>query len=131
MSCAADPERIAVSKSKGIRIDWKDGHRSEYVSAYLREQCPCASCTGAHGGAAETSRDASPFPMYKPPLKMLSADPVGNYALQINWNDGHNAGIYTFDLLRRICPCAECGAGGRQTTNSSHFSVDTWTANRD
>ena len=37
-----DPEHIAISKSKGIKIDWKDGHRSEYTVAYLRDECPCA-----------------------------------------------------------------------------------------
>ena len=34
---------------KGMKIDWKDGHHSEYSLAYLRDQCPCATCTGAHG----------------------------------------------------------------------------------
>ncbi len=37
-----DPEHIAISKSKGIKIDWSDGHRSEYSVAYLRDECPCA-----------------------------------------------------------------------------------------
>ncbi len=41
--------RIAVSKSKGITIDWADGHRGEYALRYLRDICPCASCSGAHG----------------------------------------------------------------------------------
>ena len=42
-----DPEHIAVSKSKGIEIDWKDGHHSSYGASYLRDWCPCATCTGA------------------------------------------------------------------------------------
>ena len=33
---------------------------------------------------------------------------VGNYALQFTWSDGHTAGIYTWNYLRRICPCPEC-----------------------
>jgi len=33
---------------------------------------------------------------------------VGNYAIRINWSDGHSAGIYSWEHLRRICPCAEC-----------------------
>ena len=44
-----NPEHIAISKSKGIDIDWKDGHRSSYGNEYLRDWCPCATCTGAHG----------------------------------------------------------------------------------
>jgi DUF971 family protein len=110
-----DPEHIAISKSKGIKIDWKDGHRSDYGIGYLRDKCPCATCTGAHGTPprepeANKPADAgNPFQMFKPALKMLGVEPVGNYAIRINWSDGHNSGIYTWDHFRRICPCPECG----------------------
>lgn len=108
MPVSTDPEHIAISKSKGIKIDWKDGHRSEYGLAYLRDKCPCASCTGAHGTPPRPPEAANPFPMFKPVLKMLAAEPVGNYAVRINWSDGHSAGIYSYEHLRRICPCGEC-----------------------
>ena len=111
---AADPEHIAISKSKGIEIDWKGGHHSSYSAAFLRDECPCATCTGAHGTAPQktnfTSAQPDPFKMYKPAPKMLSVEPVGSYALKIFWNDGHSSGIYSWDYLRRICPCAECAA---------------------
>ena len=111
-----DPEHIAVSKSKGIEIDWKDGHHSSFGVEYLRDWCPCATCTGAHGteprkknsGASGTLAPAGPFQMYKAKDRMLGIEPVGNYALRITWNDGHASGIYSFDHLRSICPCAEC-----------------------
>ena len=102
-----DPEHIAISKSKGIIIDWKDGHRSEYSPRLLRDKCPCAGCTGAHGGPPAA---ANPFQMYKPAPAMLGVKPVGRYAIKINWNDGHNAGIYSYEHFRRICPCPECQA---------------------
>jgi len=110
-----DPEHIAISKSKGIKIDWKDSHRSEYGLAYLRDECPCASCTGAHGTEPQKSNyaapaAANPFQMFKPVLKMLSVEEVGHYAIQIAWSDGHSTGIYSFDHLRKICPCTECRA---------------------
>ena len=108
----AEPEHIAISKSKGIKIDWRDGHRSDYSVEWLRDECPCASCTGAHGTEPQRtsySKPASdPFPMFKPALKMTSIEEVGGYAVRIYWNDGHSAGIYSFDHLRDICPCAEC-----------------------
>jgi DUF971 family protein len=109
----ADPEHIAISKSKGIKIDWKDGHRSEYSLAYLRDECPCASCTGAHGTVPQKSNysataDANPFQMFKPTIKMDAVEEVGHYAVRIQWNDGHNTGIYSFQHLRDICPCAQC-----------------------
>jgi len=111
MSYSTDPEHIAISKSKGIKIDWKDGHHSEYDLQYLRDECPCATCTGAHGtppAPKSGSQPASPFQMYKPTLKMLGVEPVGNYAIRINWSDGHNSGIYSYEHFRRLCQCAEC-----------------------
>ena len=111
MSFSTDPEHIAISKSKGVKIDWKDGHHSEYGLTYLRDMCPCATCTGAHGTtprekeSGKPPEPANPFQMYKPALKILSAEPVGNYAIRINWSDGHNTGIYSWEHLRRICPC--------------------------
>jgi DUF971 family protein len=107
---ATEPEHIAISKSTGIKIDWKDGHHSEYSLEYLRDECPCATCTGAHGTEPQRSSysTASPFQMYKPKLKMNSVESVGRYAVRIYWNDGHNTGIYSFDHLREICTCEEC-----------------------
>jgi DUF971 family protein len=107
MPFSTDPEHIAISKSKGIKIDWKDGHRSEYPLQYLRDKCPCAGCTGAHGTPLPP---ANPFPMYQPALKMSDVEAVGNYAVRIHWSDGHNAGIYSYEHFRRICPCEECKA---------------------
>ena len=106
----ADPEHIAISKSTGSKIDWRDGHASDYSLAYLRDECPCASCTGAHGTEPQRTSYSKPelFPMFKPTPKMESVEPVGSYALRIYWSDGHSSGIYSFDHLRRICPCPEC-----------------------
>ena len=36
MPICSDPEHIAISKSKGIKIDWKDRHTSDYGLTYLR-----------------------------------------------------------------------------------------------
>lgn len=110
----SEPEHIAISKSRGIKIDWKDRHHSEYALAYLRDECPCASCTGAHGTTPEktnySAASKDPFPMYKPTLKMMHVEEVGSYAIRIDWSDGHGTGIYSFDHLRRICPCEQCSA---------------------
>ncbi len=114
---APEPEHIAISKSKGIKIDWKDGHHSDYPLAYLRDECPCATCTGAHGtppqktsysANTDTNKPGNPFKMYTPTLKMLHVEPVGGYAIRIDWSDGHGSGIYSFDYLRSVCACQEC-----------------------
>jgi DUF971 family protein len=108
-----DPEHIAISKSRGIEIDWKDGHHSSYPVAVLRDECPCATCTGAHGTEPQKTNfssagGASPFQMFKPGPKMVNIEPVGNYAIKIVWNDGHSAGIYSWDYLRSLCACEAC-----------------------
>ena len=110
---APEPEHIAISKSKGIKIDWKDGHHSDYALGYLRDECPCATCTGAHGTVPQktsyaTPQPANPFKMFTPTLKMLNVEPVGGYAIRVDWYDGHGSGIYSFDYLRGICTCSEC-----------------------
>ncbi len=114
-----EPEHIAISKSRGIKIDWKDSHRSEYTLAYLRDECPCATCTGAWDRTAEKqlrryrSAACEPFQMFKPALRMASVEEAGSYAIRIRWSDGHNTGTYSWDHLRRICPCEQCRAAAR------------------
>jgi len=107
--------KVHVTSGAGVDIAWSDGHTSHYDFGYLREQCPCALCNDErqkkseakfHPGA--TSLNSPLLPMYKPKLAAKSAHAVGNYALQIDFNDGHTAGIFSFDYLRTICPCADC-----------------------
>ncbi|MGC9972289.1 MAG: DUF971 domain-containing protein [Bryobacteraceae bacterium] len=102
---ATEPEHIAISRSSGIQIDWRDGHHSHYGLKYLRDRCPCASCSGAHGTPPPA---ANPFELYKPALRIETVEPVGNYAIRIKWNDGHSSGIYSYQHFRLICPCGEC-----------------------
>ncbi|MGA2327896.1 MAG: DUF971 domain-containing protein [Bryobacteraceae bacterium] len=102
---ALEPEHIAISRSSGIRIDWRDGHHSHYELKYLRDRCPCAGCSGAHGTPPPAS---NPFQLYQPALRIEAAEPVGNYALRLQWNDGHSSGIYSWEHFRLICPCEEC-----------------------
>jgi DUF971 family protein len=33
---------------------------------------------------------------------------VGNYAVRIHWSDGHSTGLYTWEHLLALCPCARC-----------------------
>ncbi|MDQ6707681.1 MAG: DUF971 domain-containing protein [Acidobacteriota bacterium] len=110
MTVSTDPEHIAISKSRGVQIDWKDGHKSDYRLEYMRDHCPCATCTGSHGTARRPKSTENPFQLYTQTLKMESVESVGNYAIRILWNDGHGTGIYSFEHLRKICPCADCAA---------------------
>jgi DUF971 family protein len=115
--------RVLVTEGKGLEIDWSDGHRSTWNFAWLRHACPCATCVderqqqGRKAGQPK-AKAADLLPMYAPPAKPASAQAVGRYALQFNWLDGHSAGIYSFDYLRRHCQCSECKFARGETTGA-------------
>ena len=109
--------KIHVSTGAGVDITWADGHQSHYDFALLREECPCATCNDERGKkqafAAVASSPSPVLPMFKPKPRAKSATVVGNYAVQISFSDGHSTGIYSYDHLRSICPCAECAQAFR------------------
>ena len=113
--------RVLITEGKGLEIDWADGHRSAWSFAWLRNACPCATCVdertqqGRKAGQPK-AKPADLLPMYTPPAKPASAHPVGRYALQFNWLDGHTSGIYSWEYLRRHCTCGECRFAAGETS---------------
>src|SRR5215475_1318929 len=96
----AFPTEINHIKARGIvRISWDDGHIGEYEQEYLRGYCPCALCQG-HGARRRF--------VEVPGAKLVEIQAVGNYAIELRWQDGHSTGIYTFDYLRSLCSCNQC-----------------------
>jgi DUF971 family protein len=47
-----------------------------------------------------------------PSAEIAGAELVGNYAVRLQWSDGHSSGIYAFSSLRNSCPCKECNPKG-------------------
>ena len=45
--------------------------------------------------------------------ELVHVDGVGNYAVAFTWQDGHNTGLYSWRLLRALCPCDACGGEKR------------------
>jgi len=94
------PKRIRLDRYHALHITWRDDSEDELPVAYLRANCPCATCR-------ETRADTNP-------LRVLSDDmletevfvekmtPVGRYALNFTFSDGHATGIYSFDYLCEI-----------------------------
>ena len=115
---------IHVSNGSGVDVVWADGHASHYEFAYLREECPCATCNDARekkaslGELVSSLKSSRALPMFKPKPRAQAATQVGNYAIQISFTDGHSTGIYSYDHLRNICPCAECGKAFRTAAAS-------------
>ncbi len=122
---AITPEKVRVllTEGKGLEIDWQDGHRSAWSFAWLRDGCPCATCVEERKNEGRKigqpkAQSSQLLPMYKPPAKPASAHAVGRYALQFNWQDGHSSGIYSWEYLRRNCPCMECRFAAAETEGS-------------
>jgi DUF971 family protein len=115
--------KVHVKTGAGVDITWADGHTSHFDFAFLRENCPCASCNDERGkkeSLRAMNLPASPLlPMYKPKARAQSATQVGNYAIQINFTDGHSTGIFSYDYLRSMCPCAECAKAFRDSSAAS------------
>lgn len=101
------PKEITRAGEHDVRIIWSDGHESVFQARPLRLACPCAACVEEMTGRALLRPDGVAKDVH-PLLIHL----VGRYGIQIAWSDGHDTGIYTFERLRQICPCAEC-AGRR------------------
>lgn len=112
---AVSPAKVKVKKTEGtgVEIDWRDGHISSWSFRWLRDACPCATCheerekSGRAPGTPKP-RAQSLLQMYEEPPRPLEVSPVGKYALKFKWNDGHEAGIYSWDYLRRVCDCDQC-----------------------
>ena len=122
---AVTPEkvRVLITEGKGLEIDWADGHRSAWSFAWLRNACPCATCNDERGQQGRKLGQPKPkpaelLPMFTPPARPASAQGVGRYALQFNWQDGHSSGIYSWEYLRRQCQCQECRFAATETAGA-------------
>lgn len=108
-----DPRFVAkaIRSPRGAsvtEIDWADGHKGVYPHAILRGYCPCAGCQGHSGTISFVHREGTA-------LEIDDMKPVGNYALQIDWFDGHNSGIYSYTYLRSLCQCSQCNGPHGET----------------
>lgn len=108
MELKTRPKSIEVSNNEQkISIEWADGHQSVYNLFGLRKNCPCVMCQGGHANMGQYDRSlffVEPTFRYE----VLEAKQIGNHALKIKWNDGHETGMYQWETLREICPCATC-----------------------
>lgn len=95
------PTKIEPLDPSQILIAWND--RAEFAVPYLdiRFYCPCAVCVDEHTGKRVIQKES-----IKTDVKPTAVEPVGRYAIQFTWSDGHSTGIYHFETLRKICETA-------------------------
>ena len=99
------PESIEREGPAGLVIGWSDGVRRRYTATALRAACPCATCREKKSAVTKPA-DGNKIALL-PVLSLQEARPtviehmrpVGNYAYNIGFSDGHDSGIFTFDYL--------------------------------
>jgi len=82
-------------KSRIMEIVFSDGRRFEFTYEFLRVFSPSAEVRG-HGPGQETLQTG------KKNVDIVSLDPVGSYAVQPSFSDGHSTGIYSWDYLYEL-----------------------------
>jgi DUF971 family protein len=79
-------------KSRVLEIAFADGARFRLPCEFLRVYSPSAEVRG-HGPGQEVLQTG------KKEVEIARIEPVGQYAVQLHFSDGHDTGIYSWDLL--------------------------------
>lgn len=94
------PTKLERIGDRQLLIEWSDGQKRRYGLRELRDACPCATCR------EKRNQPPAMLPILSDaeiqPLAIHGMKPVGNYAYTIAFSDGHDTGIYSFDLLRQL-----------------------------
>ncbi len=84
-----------IRKSRLLEVAFSDGQRFKLPFEYLRVYSPSAEVRG-HGPGQETLQ------LGKHDVDIKAAEPVGNYAIRLVFDDGHDTGLYTWDYLHEL-----------------------------
>ena len=108
-SVSHTPAGIQRDGDSAIEISWDDQTTTRWTAAQLRKACPCATCREKRRGEEDRQEDqgSSKKPIGLPvlsaaeakPLRIESMRPVGTYAYNINFSDGHSSGIFQLNML--------------------------------
>ena len=94
------PVSIQREGPRTVRIEWNDQTVTEWTIGELRNACPCATCREKKQAPKP---DLGTLPVLSAaeakPLGIESMRPVGSYAYNISFSDGHSSGIYPFPML--------------------------------
>lgn len=121
------PIEIRKTSKNSLRITWDTATTREISGEVLRRACPCAECRAERGDSSHaaplTPKKTSLLRVVDHSLEkstaLQSVWSVGNYALGVRFEDGHDSGIYTFDLL------ASLGGGSDHERENKEISQQT------
>lgn len=103
MISSSRPKNITIDRAAGrLNIIWADDMSSSFELRWLRANCPCATCRERRREAelATATLTLHAGPRVDPSIEIAGAELVGNYAIRLQWTDGHDTGIYGFSSLR-------------------------------
>ena len=87
------PEEIRLSKAKdSLFVKFDNGYETTLTAELLRVESPSAEVQG-HGSGQKTT------PAGKANVTITAIEPVGNYAIRISFSDGHDTGLFSWDIL--------------------------------
>ena len=92
-----EPVQIIEESDSELSITWSDDAESKYNAAELRRECPCAGCIDEWTGKKMLRDESVPDD-----ISFSHISIVGRYALNFHFSDGHETGIYTFAMLRKM-----------------------------
>jgi DUF971 family protein len=91
------PVGIALhTRSRELELEYAGGERYSLSCEYLRVYSPSAE-VGGHGPGQEVLQ------IGKMNVGISAIKPVGNYALQLVFDDGHDTGLYSWPYLYQLC----------------------------
>ena len=106
------PTAIDLDAPNGLmRIVWADGHESLYELPALRRSCPCAGCSGDRDmGLHRPGSPGASTDLGHQQTTLADVQQLNRFGLQLIWADGHDDGLFSYALLRTLCPCDACTA---------------------
>ena len=99
----AQPTQLERLGEDRLRITWSDGIVREYTVQELRDECTCATCREKRSAPPPPPTELHILSVEEArPVTVVGMKPVGSYGYKVEFSDGHNTGIYTFDQLRTL-----------------------------
>lgn len=95
-----NPVNIQLIQNE-LAIQWDDKTESYIPLERLRRACPCASCGGEQDVLGREYR-GTPTQYLPQSFEVRNFQSVGGYAINIQWGDGHAAGLYSYPLLKKL-----------------------------
>jgi len=90
------PTELRLNPARNqLSVTFDNGERIELAAEYLRTQSPSAEVKG-HG------QEKMPPVAGKRAVRIAQLEPVGNYAVRIVFDDGHDTGLYSWGYLREL-----------------------------